>query len=164
MAEVSTVGSIDIDALKTGLASYSKAQLTSLNTITTQSKASVDALLLTLSVNKQALEAELSNRGLASKEAALKAKLSTSDQEIAEFTTRQDVPISSQVQIGLLASSLSISTDVEDEIYVNILFELNRYRFLISEAEVATARYTNLSKYYADVLSAIASVLPTAAD
>ena len=164
MAEITTTGSIDIDALKLGLAAYSKAKLSTLSTITTQAKASIDALLLTLSVNRQALQAELSNKGLESKEAALKAKLNISDKQIAEFTTRTETSISAQVQIGLLASSLSTSTDIDDEIYVNILFELNSYRYLIAEAEAATSRYTALSNYYSQVISAIASVLPTAQD
>lgn len=162
MADINAPGTLDVEALKLGLAAYSKSQLQELNTIVVSAKASIDATVQSLTNMKTALQAELAAKGLESKEAALKSKLNTSVNKIAAYTSKKDVSITSQIQVGLLASSLDVSLNIDDQAYANILFELARYRYLISECQANITKHSDLSAYYTQVLSAISTVLPTA--
>lgn len=149
------------DALRRGLDNYDLSQLTTLQTRVIAAKSSIIAAKAGVAEQKSTLETLLNSSGLASREAGLSAKLQ-SDRSIVGTTLSLNQLGStpeSRTQLGILTASIDLSNDLEDQLLENILFDLNRYRYLIAELGAQESRYDELISYYDKVLDVIAQSL-----
>lgn len=165
MVNINITSKSDIDALKAALSKYGKAQLLDLQAKVIASKAAIQSVKLTITDNKESIQKMLTNSKLEQREAALSAKLEKSRTDAGNIIriATSELTVAQRNQIGILMSSIDLSTDIDDELMSNALFELSRLRYAIHELDSLSDKYSKLVEYYDEVLAAITqslSVLP----